>query len=170
MEGWGNVPVRAWSRCAGCLLERSLTSSSDASKKGKAWKKRRARVLCNVVPAAMGTAGEVKAAGARGRCYRARFRASTARRDRAAGTAGGRNSGCFEKTNSRRSVFTNNVLHRIRRKHLSLCSVNINYFTISQTSATFSSPFKDTLGRHGVSVYQSYARMPSQSNVLFTLC
>lgn len=43
----------------------------------------------------MGTAGEVKAAGARGRCYRARFRASTARRDRAAGTAGGRNSGCF---------------------------------------------------------------------------
>lgn len=43
----------------------------------------------------MGTAGEEKAAGARGRCYRARFRASTARRDRAAGTAGGRNSGCF---------------------------------------------------------------------------
>lgn len=43
----------------------------------------------------MGTAGEVNAAGSRGRCCRARFRACTARRDRAAGTAGGRNSGCF---------------------------------------------------------------------------
>lgn len=47
------------------------------------------------MPAAMGTAGEVKAAGGRGRCRRARFRACTARRDRAAGTAGGRKSGCF---------------------------------------------------------------------------